>query len=295
MGVTLYYLGELTAAQGHLDQASGLSALQPDRSLTLRSGQDNMVMSLNYTAWILWQLGYPDQALRRSQELRTYAQALSHAFSLERSLFYAAGLYRLRREGAAVQEHAEAALAIMTEQGFVHNLGPVTINRGWALAAQGQREEGLAQMHQGLAATQATESRIALSLFLALLGEVYGQSGQAEAGLRLLAEALAHVEHTGERYCEAEVYRIKGELLLQQAVPDAPQAEECFQQALAVARRQQARSWELRAAMSLSRLWQQQGKCTEARELLAPIYGWFTEGFDTLDLQEARALLDTLV
>jgi predicted ATPase len=226
--------------------------------------------------------------------MRTYAQALPHAFTLAQSLFYAAGFYRLRREGATAQEHAEAALAIMTEQGFVHNLGLATINRGWALAAQGQREEGLAQMHQGLAATQATGTRVALSAFFTLLAEAAGQSGQAEAGLRLLAEALAHVEHTGERNCEAEVYRVKGELLLQQAVPDAPQAEECFQQALAVARRQQARSWELRAAMSLSRLWQQQGKRTAARELLAPIYGWFTEGFDTLDLQEAKALLEAL-
>ena len=224
----------------------------------------------------------------------TYAQALSHAFTLVLALFYAAVLHRYRREGAAAQEHAEAALAIMTAQGFAHNLGFATINRGWALAAQGQREEGLAQMHQGLAAHRATGSRIALSGYLALLAEVSGQSGQAEAGLRLLAEALAHVDHTGERYYEAEVYRIKGELLLQQAVPDAPQAEECFQQALAVARRQQARSLELRAAMSLSRLWQQQGKRIEARELLAPIYRWFTEGFDTLDLQEARALLDEL-
>ena len=251
-----------------------------------------MVLCLGYTAWMLWILGYPDQALRRSQEMLTYAQASSHAFSLARALFYAAVLHRYRREGAAAQEHAEAALAIMTEQGFAHHLGPATINRGWALAAQGQREEGLAQMHQGLAATRATGSRLALSAFLALLAEASGQSGQAEAGLRLLAEALAHVDHTGERYYEAEVYRIKGELLLQQAVPDAPQAEACFQQALAVARRQQARSWELRAAMSLSRLWQQQGKRAEARELLAPIYSWFTEGFDTPDLQEARALLE---
>jgi predicted ATPase len=255
-----------------------------------------MVMSLNYTAWILWELGYPDQALRRSQEMRTYAQALSHAFTLARSIFYAAVLYRFRREGATAQEHAEAALAIMTEQGFVHNLGFATINRGWALAAQGQREEGLAQMHQGLATLQATASRLALSEFLALLAEVYGQSGQAEAGLRLLAEALAHVEHTGERFYEAEVYRIKGEILLHAEcrVRNAALAEECFQQALAVARRQQARSWELRAAMSLSRLWQQQGKRTAARDLLAPIYGWFTEGFDTADLQDAKALLEAL-
>jgi predicted ATPase len=292
MGVIVYFLGELTAAQAHLEQAISLSALQPDRSLTLRTGQDTMVLCLGYTAWMLWQRGYPAQALTRSQEMLTYAQASSHAFSLTQALFYAAVLYRFRREGAAAQEHAEAALAIMAEQGFAHNWGTATIHRGWALAAQGQREAGLAQMRQGLAATQATGTRVALSVYLTLLAEVSGQSGQTEVGLRLLAEALAHVDHTGERYYAAEVYRIKGEILLQQTVPDTPQAEECFQQALVVARRQQARSWELRAAMSLSRLWQQQGKRTEARDLLVPIYGWFTEGFDTLDLQEARVLLE---
>jgi predicted ATPase len=128
----------------------------------------------------------------------------------------------------------------------------------------------------------------------ALLAEAHAAAGQAEAGLGVLTEALALVDHTGERYWEAEVYRLKGDLLLWQSVPDAPQAEACFQQALAVACRQQAKSWELRAAMSLSRLWQQQGKRAEARELLAPIYSWFTEGFDTPDLQEAKALLEEL-
>ena len=125
-------------------------------------------------------------------------------------------------------------------------------------------------------------------------GAAYGQSGQAEEGLRLLAEALAEMDTTGERDNEAELYRIQGELLVQQAVPDALQAEACFQQALALARRQQAKAWELRTAMSLSRLWQQQGKRDAARALLAPIYGWFTEGFATPDLQEAKALLDAL-
>src|SRR5262249_19090183 len=155
-------------------------------------------------------------------------------------------------------------------------------------------EEGMAQMHQGLAAKQATGSVNRLSESLAWLAEAYGGIGQAEEGLRLLAEALTWVDTTGERHFEAEGHRVKGELRLRQAVPDAPQAEACFQQALAVARRQQAKSWELRAALSLSRLWQHQGKRAEARELLAPVYGWFTEGFDTADLQEAKALLDTL-
>jgi len=141
---------------------------------------------------------------------------------------------------------------------------------------------------------QATGEMSQRPWLLALLAVAYGQSGQAEEGLLLLAEALAVMDDTGERRDEAELYRIKGELLLRLAVSDAPQAEACFQQALAVARRQQAKSWELRTAMSLSRLWQQQGKRNAARELLAPIYGWFTEGFDTLDLKEAKALLDAL-
>ena len=184
-------------------------------------------------------------------------------------------------------------MAIMTEQGFGQVLGNATFTRGWALAAQGRYEEGIAQMRQGLAARRAIGAGITLAEFSARLGEAYGRTGQAEEGLRLLAEALAVVDK-GDLWYEAEMHRIKGELLLRQAVPDAPQAEACFQQALAVARRQQAKSWELRAALSLSRLWQQQGKRAEARELLAPIYSWFTEGFDTPDLQEAKALLEDL-
>jgi predicted ATPase len=173
-------------------------------------------------------------------------------------------------------------------------VGQGTFWRGRALAAQGQGEEGIAQMQQGMAARQVTGALGARSTWLALLAEAYGGIGQAEAGLRLLAEALAVMDNTGERCDEAELHRIKGELMLRQAVPDALQAEAYFQQALAVARHQQAKSWELRAAMSLGRLWQQQGKRAEARQLLAEIYGWFTEGFDTADLQEASALLDVL-
>jgi predicted ATPase len=166
--------------------------------------------------------------------------------------------------------------------------------RGWALAAQGQGEAGIAQMHQGLTAWQTMGVRTGVPYCLTLLAEACGANGQVTEGLRLLAEALAVVHDTGERFHEAECYRVQGELLLMQAIPDAPQVEACFQQALDVARRQQAKSWELRAAMSLARLWQHQGKRAKARELLVPIYDWFTEGFDTADLQEARALLDDL-
>ena len=166
--------------------------------------------------------------------------------------------------------------------------------QGWAQVAQGQHEEGLAQMHDGLATLRATGAALRLPYYLALLAEACGRTGQASAGLTLLAEALAQAHTTGESWTAAELHRLKGELLLLVSADNHTEAERWFHQALAIARRQQAKALELRAAMSLSRLWQQQGKRAEARELLASIYGWFTEGFDTADLQEAKALLDKL-
>jgi predicted ATPase len=242
-------------------------------------------------AWVLWLLGYPDQALTRSHATLTYAQELQHAFSLARALYDVMTLHKLRGEAHAAQKWAEAALAIVTEQGFGLNLGTAMFTRGWALAAQGRYEEGMAQMRQGLA-ERAEGVGVTLAEFPTRLGEAYGRIGQVEEGLCLLVEALTMVDK--DPWYEAEMHRIKGELLLQQPVPDAPQAEACFQQALTVARRQQAKSYELRTALSLSRLWQQQGQQAEARALLATLYGWFTEGFATADLQEAKVLLEAL-
>jgi len=162
------------------------------------------------------------------------------------------------------------------------------------LTQQGQVEEGIAQMSQAVAAYRAMGTMNLTTFMLASLAEVHGRAGQSEEGWRVLAETLAVVDQTDERFWEAEIHRLKGELLLSQTTADAQQAEACFRYALSTARRQQAKSLELRAAMSLSRLWQQQGKRAEAHALLAPVYGWFTEGFDTADLQEAKALLDAL-
>ncbi len=166
--------------------------------------------------------------------------------------------------------------------------------RGWALAEQGHGAAGISQIREALAALQAAGAEVGRSQFLALLAEAYGKDEQVEDGLRTVTEALAFVERTEERYYEAELYRLKGELLLQQSENSAPAAAASFQQAIDTARQQQAKSWELRAATSLARLWQQQGKTAEARELLAPVYGWFTEGFDTADLKDAKSLLDEL-
>jgi predicted ATPase len=254
-----------------------------------------MVHSLSYVAYILWVLGYPNQALRRTHEALTLAQAWSNPFSLYLALYHAGQIHRLRREVHAVQECTEAAIALAAKLGLARRL-PMTVHQwGWVLAVQGRSAEGIAQMRVGLSTLQATGAELAQPRLLAWLAEAYGHEGQAETGLRVVADALAVAHRTGERRDEAEISRIKGELLLRQAVPDVHQAEACFQQALAIARRQQAKSWELRAAMSLARLWQQQGKRAEARELLAEIYGWFSEGFDTADLQEAKAFLEALV
>jgi class 3 adenylate cyclase/predicted ATPase len=291
LGEALFYLGKFVPARAHLDRALAVSATPQDRSLPSLFDGAARVIVLGNMAWCLWLLGYPDQALTRSHAMLTYAQELRHAHSLARALNNVMALHMLRGEANATQEWAEATLAIVTEQGIGRYLGTVTFTRGWALAAQGRHEEGMAQMRQGLAARRAMGAGVTLAQYSARLGEAYGRIGQAEEGLGLMAEALAVVEK-GDLWSEAELHRIKGELLLRQAVPDTPKAEACFQQALAVARRQQAKSWELRAAMSLSRLWQQQGKRAEAREVLAPIYSWFTEGFDTPDLQEAKALLE---
>ena len=263
-GTGLYWLGELVPARAHLEQAMVLYTPQQDHSLILPPPG---VPCLSYAALTLWMLGYPDQALKRSHEAFTLAQELSHAYTRTRALVYAAILYGLRREWSTVQELAEAALALATEQGFAQWVGPGTFSRGQALAAQGQYEEGITQMQQGLAAIRATGAEIQPGT-LGPLAEAYGRVGQAEDGLRLLDEALTAMNNTGERLYEAALYCIQGVLLLRQTVPDASRAEACFQQALAVARRQQAKSWELRAAMSLTRLWQQQGKRAEAYDML---------------------------
>jgi predicted ATPase len=206
----------------------------------------------------------------------------------------AAFVSQFRRDVLAVHEQAEAAIALATEQGFPLWAAWGTSLRGWALAMQGQGEEGMAQVRQGIAALRATGTVVFVTYFCTVLADVADHLGHTEEGLQALAEAHTLVEQHEERWWEAEGYRLRGVLLLHQTGTPQAEAEACFQQALDVARHQQAKSLELRAATSLARLWQQQGKRAEAHALLAPVYGWFTEGFDTADLQEAKALLDVL-
>jgi predicted ATPase len=208
-------------------------------------------------------------------------------------LQFIANLHQFRREERSTQERAEAAMALSAEQGFAQAHAQAALLRGWAVAEQGQEKDGIVQMQWGLAAYRETGAKLTRPYYLALLARGYGKVGQAEDGLSALAEALALVDKTGERYYEAELYRLKGELTLTQS-SSQKEAEECFWKAIEIARQQQAKSWELRASTSLACLWQQQGKKNEAHHLLAEIYGWFTEGFDTKDLQEAKALLESL-
>jgi class 3 adenylate cyclase/predicted ATPase len=319
LGSIFFYLGELGTARAHLEQSLTLHNAQGHRSSVFRYGIEPGVIGLWNVALVLWHLGYPAQALQKSEAARTLAQELSHPFSVAAVRVSVAMLHQLRQDRPLTQEWAEAAITLAREQGFPVWVGFGTILQGWAQAEQGQNEKGISQIRQGLTARQAIGAGLFHSYFLALLAEAYGKAGQAEEGLATLAEALTVVDKTGERFYEAELYRLKGTLTLQEAnqkskgksqnskvetnpqsLPPNPQGEVeqevegYFLKAIEIARQQQAKSLELRAVMSLARLWQQQGKQAEAHKLLAEIYGWFTEGFDTTDLQEAKALLEEL-
>jgi class 3 adenylate cyclase/predicted ATPase len=294
LGLTWMWLGTLPTARQHLEE--GIACYTPDqhRSLVFRMGQDPGVGCRVHGALTLWLLGYPNQALARLHEALALAHELSHPYSLAFTRCWVAFVSQFRRDVPAVYEHAEAAVALSTEQGFPLWAALGTSLRGWALALQGQGEEGMAQVRQGSTAWRATGAAVLVPYLCTVLAEVYDHLGHTEDGHQALAEAHILVEQHEERWWEAEVCRLRGVLLLRQPGTPQAEAEVWLQRALDVARRQEAKSLELRAAMSLSRLWQQQGKRTEAYELLTPIYGWFTEGFDTADLQEAKALLNAL-
>jgi predicted ATPase len=294
LGQILYWCGDFAAARAHLEQAIALSALPRPHAKPQVSPYDSGVGGHSYAALVLWVLGYPEQALRQSHAALTRAHELSHPFSLAWALHSTAVLHCHRRDPQAAGDWSAEVLALAQEQGFAQRIATGTLLQGWALAVQGQHAEGLARMREGLAAYRATGAEVGRTYFLAFLAEAYGRAGEIDEGLTILAEALACVDQHGEHVHEAELYRLKGELLLAQAPARAHEAETCFQQALDIARRQQAKSLELRAALSLGRLWQRQGKRTAAHALLTPIYGWFAEGYDTADLGEAAALLNAL-
>jgi predicted ATPase len=295
LGATWLMLGAGAAAHTHFVQGLALYAPQQHRVYAFRYGEDAGVVCASHDALTLWLLGYPDQGLARNDEAVTLAQQSAYPFSLSFALSFAAMFHQFRREVQTAQEYLDASLRVALAQGFPFWRARGALLHGWTLAQQaGQAQEGIEQITEGLTAYRATGGEIGRPYWLALLAEAQRARGEPDAGLTVVTEALTLAETTGERWYEPELYRLKGELLLQQHAANQAEAEICFHQAISIARSQQARSLELRAATSLARLWQQQGKRTEARELLAPVYGWFTEGFDTADLQEAQALLDAL-
>ena len=294
LGTTWWWLGALPTARQHLEEGIALYTPEQRRALVFRMGQDPGVACRTYAAVTLWLLGYPEQALAHIHDALTLAHELSHPFSLAWARYWAAFVSQFRHDVAAVHEQAESTVALATEQGFPLWVAGGTSFRGWALAQQGQGEAGMAWLRQGVAAWRATGAAVHVPYLCTLLAEVYDHLGHPADGLQVLVEADTLMEQQEERWWAAEIHRLRGVLLLRQTGTPQAEAETWLQRALDVARRQEAKALELRAAMSLSRLWQQQGKRDKAHDLLVPIYGWFTEGFDTPDLQEAKSLLEAL-
>jgi predicted ATPase len=294
LGMTWCCLGAFPTARQRLEEAIARYTPDQRRAPEFRMGFDPGMGCRAFAAQTFWALGYPEQALAHIHEALALVQELSHPYSLAYTRLHAALVSQLHRDVLAVYKQAEAAITLSTEQGFPLWVAMGTVFRGWALAMQGQGEAGLAQIRQGITACRTIGAALFVPYFSALLADVSAYLGHPEDGLRALAEAHTLVEQHEERWWEAEICRLRGVVLLRHPETPPAEAETWLRRALDVARRQEAKSLELRAAMSLARLWQQQDKHVEARELLAPIYGWFTEGFDTADLQDAKALLAEL-
>lgn len=295
LSTTSFSLGHPAATRTHMEQGIALYDLKRHSSHTDLYGQDPGVVYLAFGAVAVWLLGYPDQAVERSRQAVALGEELGQPSTLALALYFAAMLRQYRREGPAIQQSAEATSAIATEHGLLFWLAGGLIMRGWALIEQGTMAEGLANLREGMAAWVATNGAAHRTYHLGLLAEALGKEGQIEQGLGVLAEALALMDGTGECFHGAELHRLRGEFLLrQESAGVVAEAEACFLRALTIARRQQAKSLELRAAMSLTRLYQKQNRHAEARPMLDECCDWFTEGFDTPDLREANALREGL-
>jgi len=298
-GNSLFLFGKLIPALEHFERAIGLYDPQTHHVHAFVYGLDPGVFCLVRIAWLLELLGHSDQASKRMEEALALAHRQSHAFSLAVALVHAPALLDLRREWSAQQQQAEATIAVCREQGFGSILAQATLYRGYALAQQGETEEGIALIREGLDAQLATGACLFRPRFVCYLAEACGTAGRFEEALAAVAEARAIMERTTEYLEEARLHRVEGELILRRSGIEAEpgvqtEAEEYFRKSIEVARQQEAKTFELKAVVSLSRLWKQQGKKAEARQMLAEIYNWFTEGFDTHDLKDAKALLEQL-
>ncbi|KRQ93785.1 adenylate cyclase [Bradyrhizobium jicamae] len=290
-GTGAFWRGEMIAARTHLERALALYDRERHRSLAFLYVQDPRVAALSGLSWTLFALGYPEQARARSREALDSARELAHLNTRAYALMFACTFDQFRRAWREAKDRAEKLAELATEQNFPHFLAAATVFRGWVLTQSGELETGLAQLRQGLPAWRATGAGLYEPYFLGLQAEVLGRSGAAEEGLDLVAKALERVEETGEGWFASELHRIMGELMLRLPKPDPIAAEARFGHSAATARQQGAKLWELRTATSLARLWREQGRRGEARDLITPLYSQFTEGFGTPDLQAAGAIL----
>jgi predicted ATPase len=313
MEVTLMHLGEFSRSMKHFEKALSLYDPARHRKDAVRYSQNAGVAAQCHGAWTLWFLGYPDQALDRIEKALNLAREIAEPHGLAHTFLFVAIVHQLRREDRLARESAENSITISSEHGLMLYQAASTVARGWALIQQGQPEEAVEQLRQGLAGYRATGTELLWPHFLALQAEALTKAGQKEEGLQVLDEAMEFAESNSERYYEAELYRLRGELLLVQSTNRTvakaamggravvqndsavvASAEECFRQSIKIAQQQEANSLELRATMSLARLYKNQGKPAEAQRMLSQIYNRFTEGFDTQDLREAKALLEEL-
>ena len=298
-GMTAVHEGDFVAARMHLEQGAALYRPEEHQAQALRDyGIDPRVSCLAYLGRALWSLGYPDQALARNREAVVQAQERGGALDVAVALAMLTSVHQLRRDLPETRAATETALTYATKQGVSYWLARNSLLLSWAHAMdapRAERETRIADIRRSLDQYRATGTTLGLSWFLALLAQMYGAGEQASEGLTVLDAAQAHVDETGEGYHAAEIHCLKGELLLMRGGAHAPSAAEAsFRRALEIARDQQAKAWELRIATSLARLLHQMGAGVEARELLGPVYAWFTEGFDTADLRDARAVLQEI-
>jgi predicted ATPase/class 3 adenylate cyclase len=293
LSAALYHLGEFARTRAHLEQVLALCQVQLDRHPPSLYASDHRVMALSFLPPTLLILGYADQARARHREALAYAREVGQPHSLALALDHAFQFHCVAHEWKAAHIQAQALVELSTEQGFSHYRARGTLYRGCALAASGQTREGFALCDQAFAVWQDTGANV-MTLILGVQAEAHWKASRPEEALHLLEEVLDRVERTSERWFEAELHRLKGEVLISISERDGAEAESSFQRAVQVARGQSAKMWELRATISLARLWQEQSRRAEGHDLLARIYGWFTEGFDTTDLKEAKALLDEL-
>ena len=294
MGHSLLHKGDVADARAHYDKGIALYDPAEHRSLATRFGQDTGVAILSYRSWALWFLGYPEAALVDTDRALKDAREIGHAATLMFTLGITPTATILGGNYAIATARARELFALSEEKGAVFWKANGMLQQGWLFALTGKAADAVQMITSGLTAWRSTGSTLFVPTHLSNLASAYVELGQFDDARRCIGEAMTAIETTKEGVWEAEINRVAGEIALKSAEPDAAKAQAYFERALAVARVQQAKSWELRAAMSMARLWRDQGKRDEARDLLAPVYGWFTEGFDTLDLKEAKALLDEL-